>query len=297
MRVLVLLALVGLLLVPAALAQLPSPTPTPQLTVSASDPGGGGLLPGATTDVPVIVNYNPTPTGRPAPAPTPDRPEDTAPTRITFSMKSVPAWIDNVTFEPSEVFIDIGPEQATTTSHRREVVAHVNVSADAPAEQREPFVVLATAEPNGNILGTTAESAELRLYSRVVGLANVTGPASVTLPGGRWSTVEFSVRNDGNAPLLMKINVTVRPENSQVTFDDTLQLDAGASALVPVEVRTPWTNAEFGVLELEATPIVAGEPATPARAEVAVVGESAVPLPGPVWLVAIMVAAALRRKR
>lgn len=273
-----LLLLAALLLAPGALAQLGLVPAT--LSVTANDPGGNGLQPGAMTDIVVIVNYQVSQTGRPTPAPTPDRPEATAPTRITLSVKSAPSWVDNVTIEPAEHFIYLGPENATTVSHRRVSTAHVNVSATAPAGQREPFVFTATAEPNGNIAGGAADSPELLQRARVVGVANVTGPAQVTLAGGRWSTVEFNVRNDGNAPLLMKLNVTVRPENSQVKFADTLQLGAGASSVVPVELRTPWTNAEFGVLELEATPIVEGEEATPARAEVAVVGESAVPFPG-----------------
>ncbi|HET6403568.1 MAG TPA: hypothetical protein VFH78_02880 [Candidatus Thermoplasmatota archaeon] len=290
-----LLLLLAALLAPPAWAQV-GIVPA-QLSVTANDPGGSGLVPGATTEVTVIVNYNVPPSGRPSPAPTLDRPEGTQPTRITLATKSVPSWVTNVSFTPPELFIYLDPQNVTTPSHRREVIAHVNVSADAPAQQREPFIVTATAEPNGNVAGASGESSELNLYARVVGVANVTGPESVRVGGGRWSTVEYAVRNDGNAPILMMLNVTVRPENSQVEFTDRVQLEAGESAVIPVRLRTPWTNAEFGSLELEATPIVDGEPGTPARAEVDVVGESAVPAVAPLALVALVVALARARRR
>lgn len=289
-----LVALVALLAAPSALGQfglVPS-----SLGVSASDPGGGGLMPGAITQVGVAVNYDVPRQGRPAPAPTFERPEGTAPTRITLAANAVPSWVTNVTFDPPEFYVYVDVGNATTTSYRRTSIAHLNLSPDAPAQQREPFIVTATAEPNGNIAGATADSPELRLYARVVGVANVSGPERVVLPGGRWSSVEFNVRNDGNAPILMKINVTVRPENSQVEFEDTLQLDANASTMVPVRVRTPWNAAEFGTLELEATPIVDGEAATPSRATVDVLGESAVP-GVPVWgLLALLALAGFQRQ-
>ena len=287
-RLPLLLVAMGLLL-PIAHAQLPTQL-EPTLIVSAADPGGAGLPIGARTDIAVSVNYNPPQGGRPTPAPTVDRPEGTAPTRVTLSMKATPSWVENVTFEPEVLLFYVGTENVTASCCRASAIARVNVSAAAPAQQREPFVVLATAEPNGNIGPGTAESAELMLYTRVVGIANVTGPESVVLPGGRWSTLDFTVRNDGNAPIVMLLNVTVRPENSQVNFPDRVQLNAGEAQTVTVEVRTPWTNAEFGTLELEATPVVDGEAATPARATVDVVGESAVPA---LSIVLVLAAAAI----
>lgn len=301
--------LAALLVAPGALAQLPvSPLPPPQLTVTANDPGGGGLLPGALTEILVVVNYNPGQSGRPAPAPTAERPEATQPTRITLNASAVPSWVTNVSFDPPELLIYVGVENSSQgTSHRREVIARVNLSADAPAEQREPFVVTASAEPNGNIAGVTAQSQELRLYPRAVGAANVTGAERLVIPGGRWVVVEYTVRNDGNSPIVMRLNVTVRPENSIVSFFpqgmrscedersiESMQLESGAAGIVEVCVRTPWTAAEFGALELEATPIVDGEAATPARWSTDIVGESAVPQAGGLPLaLAIALAAAV----
>ncbi|HVM45650.1 MAG TPA: hypothetical protein VM582_06915 [Candidatus Thermoplasmatota archaeon] len=288
-----LLLLALALVAPAALAQVP--VVNPQLAVFASDPGRA-FVPGATEMVAVTVTYGPGQGGRPAPAPTPDRPEDVQPTRIVLAAQAVPSWVTSVRFEPAELLVRIQVENGTR-SVTLTVPAYLEVSPEAPALVREDFIVTATAEPNGNIRGATAVSPELKLRATTLGILNVTAEPRVVVPGGRWTDVDFTVRNDGNSEILAKINVTVRPENSQVQFSDTLQLARGESKVVPVRVRTPWTNAEFGSLELEATPIVEGEPGTPARAEVDVVGQSAVPAAPALGALTAAAAALLRRRR
>lgn len=287
---LVLLAL-ALLPVPSGLAQVP--LEDPQFAVFANDPGRA-FIPGSVEPVNVVVTYGPGQRGRPAPAPSPERPEDTQPTRITFAAKTLPSWVDGVTFVPPEVFVKLNVENASRAVSAV-VVAMLNVSPEAPALIREDFVVTATAEPNGNMRGKTTESPALKLRATTIGILNVTAESPVIVPGGRWVTIDFAVRNDGNAKLLAKINVTVRPENSQVEFRDTLEIERDQTILVPVRMRTPWTNAEFGTLELEATPIVEGEEGTPARATIDVRGESAVAAPS-VWL-ALLIAGLVGRAR
>ena len=281
------------LLAPTAAAQLPLVTPTP-FGVFAEDPGRA-FVPGSVEDVTIVVNYGPGQGGRPMPAPTLERPENTTPTRITLAVKTLPSWITGVTFEPEVILVVMGIENVNRSSFTYRSIAHLNVSPDAPALERESFVVTATAEPNGNIQGASSESPELKLRATTVGIVNVTAEPVLVTPGGRWIDVPFTVRNDGNSPIVAKLNVTVRPENSQVRFPETLELARGEERVVIVEMRTPWTNAEFGTLELEAVPIVDGEEGNAARAEIAVTGESAVPL-GPAIAAALAVAALRRRK-
>lgn len=287
MRLALLLVLVSF--APLAWAQgLPQTT----LTVFTEDPGRA-FTPGMEEPVTVVVNYQPANWQRPAPAPTTDRPEDVTPTRILIEVKQLPSWVASARIEPAEILVKVNVEEIAQTYSQR-ATAWLNVSPDAPALQREELVVTATAEPNGALNGASAESPPLNLRAATVGLLNVSADATMVLPGGRWSVVPFTVRNDGNSDIVAKLNVTVRPENSQVEFVDTLQLKRNESRVVEVRIRTPWTNAEIGSLELEAVPIVDGEEATPSRAEVEVHGQSAVPAP-PLAL-ALALALALRRR-
>ncbi|HUR69028.1 MAG TPA: hypothetical protein VM370_07250 [Candidatus Thermoplasmatota archaeon] len=269
--------MLALLAMPSAAAQLPGVgVVAATLNVFVEDPGRA-FIPGTNETVVVIVNYAPQQGGRPAPAPTAEEPENTTPTHIAFAPKTQPAWISSVTFEPPEVFINMKLENATKPTYSARVNAILAVAPDAPALQRESFVVTATADPNGNIQGASQDSPDLKLRATTVGKLNVSADPMLVIHGGRWTTIPYTVRNDGNSPIVAKINVTVRPELSQVEFTDTLELAAGETKIVEVRVRTPWTNAEFGELELEATPIVDGEPGTASRALVEVRGESAVP--------------------
>ena len=296
-----------LLAAPPALAQVE--IVEPQLGVFASDPGRA-FVPGTAERVEVVVTYGPGERGmgRQTPAPTPERPEDVRPTRIVLTATTTPSWITNVTFLPSELFVKLQPENGTR-GVTITVPALLNVSPDAPALLREDFAVTATAEPNGNMAGAAATSAPLKLRATTLGVLNVTAQPMAVIPGGRWTVIEFAVRNDGNSDIVAKLNVTVRPENSQVSFRprdadvppgrtlDTLTIPRGETRMVEVRLRTPWTNAEFGPLELEATPIVEGEEGTPARAEVEVRGQSAAPAPGAAWLVGALLLLAGRVSR
>lgn len=285
-RMRALMLVLAMLLAPSVLAQTVPPLPgatAPQLSVFVEEPGGTGMLPGTTVTLTLRVTYNPGQSGRPAPAPSAERPEDTTPTRITIAVKAQPTWVDNVTFDPPVLYANFSASQVQP-AHHLVALAYVNISPFAPANEREPFVVTLTAEPNGNIPGQTAESgADFFLRARIVGKLNVTAEPTLVVAGGRWTTVPFAVRNEGNSPIVAKVNVTVRPENSQVEFLDTLQLAHNETKVVDVRMRVPWTNAEFGTLELEAVPIVDGEEGEIARAEIAVRGESAVPLSP--WLI------------
>lgn len=293
-----LLVLAAILLAPTSLAQVPGgPLEPPQLTIFVNDPGGTGVVPGTIAILDLVVTYNPPQSARPAPTPSAERPEDMQPTRITLAVASMPSWFDNVTFVPPELLVRMdGPQ--VSGSRTLNVRAYANISPHAPANDRQGFVVTATAEPNGAIKGQTAASPDdFRIRARIIGDLNVTAEPSLIVPGGRWTTIPVTVRNDGNSPIVAKINVTVRPENSQVEFLGTLQLADNETKVIDVRLRVPWTNAEFGILEVEAVPIVDGEEGDAARAEIAVRGESAVPFPTPLLVLAMLGALAFRPRR
>lgn len=284
----------ALLLVLLAFAPLAWAQGLPQtsVTVFTEDPGRA-FTPGAEEPVTVVVNYQPANWQRPAPSPSAEVPEDVTPTRIVLEVKQMPSWATGVRVDPPEILVKVRFDEVAQ-SYSQRAIAWLNVSPDAPALQREPLVVTATAEPNGALNGASAESPPLNLRATTVGKLNVTADESMVLPGGRWTVVPFTVRNEGNSDIMAKLNVTVRPENSQVEFVDSLQLARNESRIVEVRIRTPWTNAELGSLELEAVPIVDGEEAAASRAEVEVRGQSAVPAP-PLAL-ALLLALALRRR-
>lgn len=285
-------ALLILALAPVAGAQLG--LVDPELAVFVEDPGRA-FVPGAEEPVTVVVNYAPGNGARPTPAPTAEKPEATQPTRVLLAVKQQPSWVESVRLEPAEVVLEM-PAESVTGSYRGSAIAYLLVKPDAPALEREAFLVEATAQPNGNIAGKTAVSPEVKLRATTVGLLNVTAEPASIVPGGRWTVVPFEVRNEGNSAIVAKLNVTVRPENSQVEFPETIELARGEARQVDVRIRTPWTAAETGSLELEAVPLVDGEEATPARAEVLVRGQSAVPgAPVAALVLALALVARLRR--
>lgn len=288
-------ALLLLVLLAAPLAAAQAGVVPSNLSVSVEDPGRA-LVPGANESIGLLLNYRPGAGAQPQPAPTVDRPENTTPTRIALSATQLPSWVASATFEPAVLEVPMGPDAAQGRNYALRATMILVLAPDAPALEREDVVVGAVAEPNGNIAGANAESAPVKLRATTVGKLNVTTEPARVIPGGRWVTIPFTVVNQGNSDIVAKVNVTTRPENSEIQFPETLNLKRGESAVVEVRVRTPWTAAEFGTLELEAVPLVDGEEGEPARGVVEVVGTSAVPAPAAAWLVLLVVGAALARR-
>lgn len=264
------------------------------LALAVEDPGRA-FEPGSNASVVVLVNYAVRPGA--APAPDPAAPNQTASTRIALAVKQLPSWGANATIDPAELLIELPPQATAGNNYARRVTVTFLVLPDAPALQREDIVVEGTAAPNGNIKEARGESAPVKLRAAVVGQLNVTAEPVVVIPGGRWATVPFTVRNDGNSEVPVRLNVTTRPENSQIEFPTEIRLAPGASAVVEVRVRTPWTNAEIGELELEALPLLEDEDGEPSSSIVAVTGTSAVPGASTPLVVAALAAACLAARR
>lgn len=295
LRVPVRALLAGLLVLAPLLASVGSaqvPLVATTLTATVLDPGGSGLpVGGEGPGIMVTVTYDESPGGRQMIDPTTG---DPVPTRVRFEVKQKPAWVNATRFEPEVLNLTLPP----TGNAAGNVSLFLTVVADAPADQREELVVVATAEPNGNLQGSTAESPPLKLRPRVVTKVNVTAQAEspVFVAGGRWTVVPFVVRNDGNDEVTAILNVTTRPEDSQVEIANrTLTLPRGGSQTVEVALRMPWTYGSEGTLELEALPL-SDEEVPPASAAVDVDARSAVPAPGAgLALAAVALALAARR--
>lgn len=290
--------LVTLLLVATALApivQAQAPNTAPQLTVSLADPGRA-FVPGANETIEVLITYRLPPGARPAPAPTLERPENLTPTRITLSAKQIPSWATGATFDPPEVVIEYGLRDTTEAAKNARANMTLAIAPDAPALVREEAIVVADASSNGAVPAASSESPPLKLRVGPVARLNVSAEPTQLISGGRWSVVPFTVANLGNSDIVAKLNVTVKPENSQVEFPDTLELKVNESRVVEVRVRTPWNAAEIGELELEATPILDGEEAQAASTTVQVTGRSAVPASGIALVLAALAIAARRRR-
>jgi hypothetical protein len=263
-----------------------------QLAVSVPDPGGG-LSPGSETSVLVLITYNAGPGRQPALDPA----SGEVPTRVRLEVVQKPSWVNATRFEPEVANLTVRPVSGNSAGN---VTLFLTVAADAPARVREDLVVKATAEPNGNIRGSTAESAPIKLRARVVTKVNVTAASEspVFVSGGRWTSVPFVVRNEGNDEVTAILNVTTRPEDSQIDLPETtLVLPRGGSATVEVGLRMPWTYGSLGTLELEAQPLSEDEEPKAARAFVDVNAQSAVPGAPPAVLALACVAAALVARR
>lgn len=279
-------------LAPSASAQVPLVPST--LTVTILDPGGIGLPVGGDSAVLVTVTYNAGPGRQPGVDPATGQYQ---PTRVSFEVTKAPSWVNATRFEPPVANLSL-PLSGNAAGNATLILT---VDAAAPGRQREDLVVVARAEPNGNIQGASAESSPLKLRPRVVTKVNVTSAAEgpLFLSGGRWQTIPFVVRNDGNFEVTTILNVTLRPEDSQVELShETLTLPRGGSETVEVRLRTPWTYATVGTVELEALPLSDDEEPPAARASVEIAARSATPMPAPgSVLAAFLLAGVLLRRR
>jgi hypothetical protein len=264
-----------------------------QLAISVLDPGGT-LSPGGEAPVMVIVNYNAGAGRQQAIDPVTG---ETVPTKVRFEVLQKPSWVNATRFEPEVANVTFGSVSGNAAANATLILT---LAADAPAQVREDLVVKATADPNGNVKGSTAESAPIKLRARVVTKVNVTTAAEspVFVSGGRWTIVPFVVRNDGNDKMVAILNVTTRPEDSQVDLPmKQVEVPRGGSVTVEVGLRMPWTYGSLGTLELEAQPLSADEEPKAGRASVDVNAMSAVPgAPLPVLALACVAAALLARR-
>jgi hypothetical protein len=258
------------------------------------------MAPGKNETLALLVTYAVSQAvGTPAPDPAnPDPDAFTNKTHITFSAKQTPSWVDNVTFDPPDVYVQPALQGGNSPATHVRVV--LRIDPRATALQKESIVVTAHADKNGAIPDATSESPAINLKPAFVTKVNVTAPASVIVPGGRWTDMPFTLRNLANGEETVKLNVTARPQNSQVEYPLSVVLPRDGSQVVAVKLRVPWTGAESGAVELEATPLspVADDPpGKPAHADIEVMGQSAVPGAGAGALVSVLGAAALLLRR
>ncbi|GEM_PF-5087912 len=287
----------ALLALPLAAAQANLPIQA-QVTGFMDDPGHP-LQPGANETVEMTVNYQAGPASLPGPQPDNNDPTSSGPmlTHITYRAKQVPTWVENLTFDPPEVYANDTPGMQQEPHH---VHVILRIAKNAPAGNHQNLSVDLIADPNGPTPGATGTTSEIALRPGAVPKVNVTKDAQgqAILKGGSWQPVRFHVTNVGNGQITARLNVTVRPQDSIVDFPATLTLDPGQTLPVDVMLRLPWTYGESGALELEATPLGAGdEEGKPAHADVDIAGQSAVPALEPLVAVAAVGMLALLRRR
>lgn len=295
-RAWLLLALAALLAAPAVPAQPAPGVPLVKATLSVSveDPGHA-LQPDRDEALVVLLSYNVQTGAVPAPGPDPTNPDnDTQHTRITLAAKTIPSWVENVTFDPPVVEVKPPTGSGNTPAT---AMAIVHVKRGAPALQREDFVITGSAEPNGNIQAASGESPAIKLRAAFIAKVNVTAPVQQIVPGGRWTDMPFTLTNLGNAETKVELNVTARPQDSQVEYPPSVTLPVNGTQVVNVRLRVPWTYGEGGIVELEATPLNDQDEGKPTKAEIEVLGQSATPTLGaPAALLALAALALLRRR-
>lgn len=295
--------LVGAALLPSAEAQDQLGATT--LSINIQDPARA-LQPGASEVLvlsPVVYRVPQSAAGEPDPSNTINF---TRPTRITFAVIQKPDWVLDARVEPSELLVyPPNNVDGRTSVELLGLVVVLNISPDAGAGRSKPsesLIVQGTAEPNGQIPGRTQESSEMPLRVALVADIEVSSPLAspFVLKGGEWTKVPFEVRNLGNDDLTVVLNVTLKPELSEVRLPRELQvvIPRNGTHQIEIEIRTPWTERERGTLELEATPLLDDSEGKAVRHSLDVEGASAAPGPGvlPVLLVAAGIGIALRRR-
>jgi hypothetical protein len=299
-------ALLAFLLVAPALAatagaQVPLVNAT--LSVAVDDPGHA-LVPGKNETLDVHVTYSPQAGAQAAPGQNPD-PNDplndnsSRKTRITFTIKTAPAWITNFTFEPPTIELPVTAGTGGGVATNAKLI--VQIDPKAPALQKELLVITAKAEANGNVKEASQDSPEIKVKPAFIPKINITAPDAMVVPGGRWTELPYTLKNLGNAETKVKLNVTARPQDSEVEYDDTATVPLNGSTIVNVRLRLPWTASEAGTVELEATPLPLSDtdaPGRPVHEDIDVQGLSAVPGADAALVAAgALVAIAIRSRR
>lgn len=268
-------------LAPGAEAQaLPAqPVPT-TLTVLVID-SGRPAVPERPTQVAVRVVYGWGPGGA-----------ATDHTPIDLEVTGAPEWALDPHFEEPVVYANLSHSSAFT--RRVEVNATLNftVSAGAQAFQPGNVTVLAKARPNGN-LGASQGEGTLTTRPAFVGALNATADPAV-VRGGVWSPVGITVRNDGNGPTKVKLEIVTKPEPSEARLPAEVVLQRNETRVLDVELRLPWTTGVDGLLQVKVLGASAQDPLSDpveTTAAATVDGQSAVPGPG--WALVAGAAAAL----
>lgn len=295
-------ALVPLLLFVSALplpgAQAQAGVVETSIQVTIEDPGRA-LMPGRNETVPMSVNY----IWRQGAAPLPDPAtvNGTKNTTIRLSIKQVPSWVTEAHIYPDVVEVNF---PATVFIGGNRVVGgpdspiSVNLTLDplAPALSREDIIVVAEAEENGNLKAARGENLGTKVRADIVPTLNVTAQPLTLVPGGRWAVVPFTVANEGNFDIVAELAVVSGLRNGQTRAPSEVEVKKGESVVVEVEVRLPWTEAEFGTLGLSVTPVLSDREARAVSAETEVRSTSAVPGPGIGALLVVFAVLALRRR-
>ncbi|HWG90420.1 MAG TPA: hypothetical protein VNZ52_06170 [Candidatus Thermoplasmatota archaeon] len=170
----------------------------------------------------------------------------------TITLAAAPAGdAFNVTVDPTSVTITPGRLQGGSETTPFSVT--ITAANGTLAETRGNTTITATSTDNGNLRGSTTP-ASLNFLTAFLPKTVVTGPeGEVLVRGGAAQTLEFRVRNDGNADIQVGLSVTV-PTDVQYTAPETIpSLKPGEETIVPVEIRTPWTGGIRGDLKLTAT--------------------------------------------
>jgi hypothetical protein len=260
------------------------------LSVSVDDPGRA-LQPGKNETFDVRVTYSPQAGAQPGPGTDPDPTSEngTKRTKVSFAVKTSPSWLSNATFDPPALEFAVQTGGGGVTRFAK---LTVHVAAKAPALQKELLVITASAEPNGNVKGAAQDSPEIKVKPAFVPKINITAPPSMFVPGGRWTDMPFTMKNLGNGETKVKLNVTARPQDSQVDYPQTMTVPLDGTVTAIVRLRIPWTYGESGALELEALPLTEDDTGRPAHVGIEVDGESAVPDVGAPLLLALVAALA-----
>lgn len=224
-----------------------------------------------------------------------------SPTRIDLTVEEAPPWAASTHVEPTFVEAAVpGTGPTPGLGGRAELNATLNFTAPrgAPAFQTGNFTVLARAAANGN-LGASEGRGILTTRPDFVGNLTVTAPP-VVARGGGWTTIPWTVTNLGNGATQVRLTVQIKPEPSDIELPAAVTVPVNGSAVMEVRLRLPWTTGVDGTLNVTAEGLSAANPRATAVQVVGgttVDGQSAVPLPAALPLLAAAAAVVFLRKR
>jgi len=187
----------------------------------------------------ITIKYDYGMLARPGGFPFPNRKN---PTTITLVIESRPSWCE-VSLDTSQFKVPIGSFlQKGSVNFKTNLSAKISEST-APAFSEEKIVLNATAEKNGNIVGSST-SIELAISPDFVPVFDYfLSNRSIMLEAGEEGNLSLSVENEGNSDIVVEITANISEEGMIVVgFPTPRTVEVGEQDTIPISVKALTTK-------------------------------------------------------
>ncbi len=211
------------------------------------------------------------------------------PTELRFEVVDEPDWVQT-SFEPDTILINNTTSQTSNIEHFV-VQLQLDIDRTAPAYTETTATYRVIAQENGMLQGAEDEG-ELTYEPSFRGGITVDMPNghNVTAWGGLKTLVPVEVTNNANGPVIVDSDVILNPADALIEPPQAFQVEPQETRTVYLEIQVPWKISINGDSAVQFHPahMPQGTQASTVETEFYLDGKSAVPVPGPGSILAII---------